>query len=218
MKVVLLVLLAYLLGSIPTSFLLARFVKGIDLRKWGSGNLGATNLYRAAGAPLASISVAVDVGKGFVPAWLFTRLDGSGVAELALVYGLAAMLGHIFSVWMRFRGGKGVATGGGVYLALAPLAVAGAAVLWLLIVLGTRIVSIGSLLASAALPLLVWFSGHRLDYVFWSTLPVAAFVWWNHRANIGRLLKGRELPARHGVGAPGAEVGASRRGSRSGEG
>lgn len=201
--IALLALLAYLFGSTPTSFLLARFVKGIDLREWGSGNLGATNLYRAAGVPLASVSVLVDVGKGFLPAWYFPRLDGVDVPELALLYGLAAMLGHIFSVWLKFRGGKGVATGGGVYLALAPAAVGIAAAIWLVLALACRIVSVASLAAATALPALVWWTRGGPDYVFWSTLPVAAFVWWNHRANIGRLLAGKELPARRGVGAPG---------------
>lgn len=202
MIAVALALVAYILGSTPTSFLLARYVQGIDLRKWGSGNLGATNLYRAAGLPLAGASVLVDVGKGFLPTWLFPQIDGLAVPELALVYGIAAMIGHIFSIWLRFRGGKGVATGGGIYLALAPAAVGIAALIWTLVVFSTRIVSIGSLLAAAVLPVLVWLTRGQIDYVFWSTLPVLLFVWWNHRANIGRLLAGKELPARRGVGAP----------------
>jgi glycerol-3-phosphate acyltransferase PlsY len=127
--------------------------------------------------------------------------------ELALLYGAAALLGHIFSIWMSFRGGKGVATGGGVYLALAPAAVGIAAVVWLAVVFAFRIVSVGSLLAATLLPFLVWLTRGELDYVFWSTIPLVAFVFWSHRANIGRLLAGRELPARRGVGAPEADAG-----------
>ena len=197
-----LVLLSYMLGSIPTSLLLARYARDIDLRQWGSGNLGATNLYRAVGAPLAAIAVAVDVGKGFVPTWFFPLLDGTGIAELALAYGGAAILGHIYPLWAGFRGGKGVATGGGVCVALAPAAAALSLAVWLVAVLATRIVSAGSLLAAALLPVFVWLTRQQLDYVLWSTLALAALVWWTHRSNIGRLLAGRELPARRGVGAP----------------
>lgn len=197
-----LVVVAYLLGSIPSSLIIARLAKGIDLREWGSGNLGATNLYRAAGVGWASLAVAFDVAKGFVPARFFVAWDDLEVVELALAYGGAAVLGHIFSIWVRFRGGKGVATGGGVYLALAPTATAIALTGWLLAVLTARIVSVGSLLAASILPLAVWLTGHRFDFVFWSTLPLSGLVWWTHRANVARLLAGEELQARRGVGGP----------------
>lgn len=216
MTPLILVLASYLLGSIPTSLLLARYAGGIDLRHWGSGNLGATNLYRAVGVPLAAIAVAVDVGKGFVPTWFFPLLDGNGIA-LALAYGGAATLGHVYPLWAGFRGGKGVATGGGVYLALAPAAVGLSLAAWLVTVLATRIVSVGSLLAAALLPVFVWLTRQQLDLVFWSTLALAALVWWTHRSNIGRLLAGRELPARRGAGAPNAHAEA-KPGSSGGEG
>ncbi|NIR43005.1 MAG: glycerol-3-phosphate 1-O-acyltransferase PlsY [Gemmatimonadetes bacterium] len=186
-----LLVLAYLLGSTPTSLLLAR-LRGIDLRRWGSGNLGATNLYRAVGLPLAFLCALIDVGKGFVPAWYFVRLDGVDAPQLALAYGVAAILGHVFSIWVKFRGGKGVATGAGVYLALAPLAVAMAAVIWLVVMLTIRIASVGSLLAASAFPILIWVSGNGFDFVFWSSLPLTCFVWWTHRSNLRRLAAGRE--------------------------
>lgn len=192
MKVVGLVVLAYLMGSIPTSLWLARWWKGIDLREFGSGNLGATNLYRAAGLGLALAAVLVDVGKGFVPAWFFADVDGVAMPQLALLYGVAAVAGHIFSIWARFRGGKGVATGAGVYLALAPLAVGLGLLIWAGVVFAIRIVSVASLLAASLLPALVWISGHRADFVFWASLPLAALVWWTHRSNIRRLLAGQE--------------------------
>lgn len=207
MKATGLIAVAYLLGSIPSSYIIARWARGIDLREWGSGNLGATNLYRAAGAGYASLAVLFDMGKGFVPTLFFARLDGLEAPEMALAYGAAAVLGHIFSVWVRFRGGKGVATGGGVYLALAPVATALAFLVWLSTVLARRIVSLGSLLAASVLPVAVYFTGHGLDFVFWSTLPLMALVWWTHRENVKRLLAGEELPARRGAGGSSPEPG-----------
>lgn len=202
MTAILLVLAAYLMGSLPTSYLVARHVTGIDLRRWGSGNLGATNLYRAAGAACASIAVVVDIGKGFVPTWFFPQLDGLDLAPMALAYGAAAVIGHIFSVWVAFHGGKGVATGAGVYLALAPAATGLSLVVWLSLVIGVRIVSVASLAAATTLPGFIWLTGHGGDFVFWASLPLAALVWWTHRSNLRRLLSGREPRVARGQGSP----------------
>lgn len=210
MRIAGLILLAYLLGSIPTSLWLARYVKRVDLRTWGSGNLGATNLYRAAGFGLALIAVTVDIGKGFVPARYFAALDGVDAPQLALAYGVAAVLGHIFSVWARFYGGKGVATGAGVFLALAPLAVGLGLVVWCALVFTVRIASLASLTAATALPALVWLTGHRADFVFWASLPIAGLVWWTHRSNIRRLLAGEEPKVARGSGAPERQTGFER--------
>jgi glycerol-3-phosphate acyltransferase PlsY len=199
-----LVIVAYLLGSTPTSLLLAR-TRGIDLRKWGSGNLGATNLYRATGFPLAALCTLVDVAKGFIPARFFPRIDGVDLPQLALAYGVAAVLGHIVSVWVKFRGGKGVATGAGVYLALAPPAVGLSFVVWALAILTVRIASVASLSAATLFPLWILLTGHRLDFVFWASLPLVALVWWTHRSNLRRLLAGREPRVSRGQGAPAAE-------------
>ncbi|UCC83052.1 MAG: glycerol-3-phosphate 1-O-acyltransferase PlsY [Gemmatimonadota bacterium] len=202
MIVVAFLLAAYLLGSTPTSFLLARYGKGIDLREWGSGNLGATNLYRAAGPVYAAVCMIVDVGKGFVPAWFFPDLDGTGLPQLALAYGIAAVLGHIFSIWVRFRGGKGVATGGGVFLALAPAAAGLAALAWVAVAAVVRIASVASLTAATLLPAFIWVTGHRFDFVFWASLPLVVLVWWTHRSNIRRLAAGREHRVSRGAGGP----------------
>jgi glycerol-3-phosphate acyltransferase PlsY len=200
--VVALLVVAYLLGSTPTSYLLARYGKGIDLREWGSGNLGASNLYRAAGLGYAAVCTVVDVGKGFAPAWFFPTLDGQDLPQWALGYGVAAVLGHIFPVWMRFRGGKGVATGGGVFLALAPAAVGLAALAWLAVAALVRIASLASLTATTLLPAFIWFTGHRSDFVFWASLPLVLLVWWTHRSNIRRLAAGREHRVARGAGRP----------------
>ena len=203
-----LLLAAYLLGSTPTSLLLAR-ARGIDLREWGSGNLGATNLYRAAGLPIALLCMVADVGKGFVPARFFADLDGLDWPQLALAYGIAAVLGHVFSIWVRFRGGKGMATGAGVYLAVAPAAVGLAVVVWLIVVASVRVVSVGSLAAVTLFPGFVWLTGHQGDFVFWSSIPLALFVWWTHRTNICRLRAGKEPRTARGSGAPQANAGSS---------
>ncbi len=211
-----LLIAAYLMGSFPTSLILARYLRGVDLRAWGSGNLGATNLYRAAGFAPAAVCMVVDVAKGFAPAWYFPGLDRVEAPQLALAYGVAAVAGHIVPVWVRFRGGKGVATGAGVYLALAPAAVGLIFAAWLGTVLLTRIVSVASLLAATVLPLVLLFTGHRFDFVFWTSLPLAGVVWWTHRSNIRRLVAGREPRIARGSGAPQAEPGSARRESARG--
>ena len=124
------VLAAYFAGSLPTSFVVGKMIGGMDLRREGSGNLGATNLYRAMGLRVAVPVGLVDVGKGWLPAWMFPMLDGGAADGWAAAYGAAAILGHTFSCWVRFRGGKGVATAAGAFLALSPLAVLAAALVW----------------------------------------------------------------------------------------
>jgi glycerol-3-phosphate acyltransferase PlsY len=201
---VLLVLLSYLLGAIPTSHWVARAVYGMDLRQHGSGNLGATNVYRVLGWKAALPVMLVDVGKGFVPAWLFPRVDGA-VWTWALAYGTAAVLGHVYSLFVRFKGGKGVATSGGVLLGLAPWGVLVGFAVWALVVFTTRIVSLGSILAAVSVPIALLFlpsEGGRPLLAF--TIALALFVTWAHRANIGRLMRGEEhrfgrSPGRHVV-------------------
>jgi len=190
----LLLVLAYLLGSIPTSQLVGRLGYGVDLTREGSGNLGATNTFRVLGWKAALPVVVVDVGKGWLPAWLFAQLDTSPAWTWALAYGAAAIAGHVFSVWVRFRGGKGVATSTGVFLALAPAALLAGFTIWLLVAFSTRIVSLASLAAAASVAAAVWIlpppRGALALRAF--TLLLAAFVFWSHRANIRRLVRGEE--------------------------
>lgn len=191
MTVLVLAALAYLAGSLPSSWLAGR-AAGVDLTERGSGNLGGTNVFRVLGWRYALPVVFADVGKGFVPAYFFASWDGSGAPELALLYGIAAIAGHVWSVFLRFRGGKGVATAGGVLLALTPVAAAVGALVWTALVFLTRIVSVASLSAATVLPVASWLLDAQSEKVAF-TAVLAAFVWWTHRENVGRLVRGEEL-------------------------
>jgi glycerol-3-phosphate acyltransferase PlsY len=182
---------SYLVGAIPTSWLTVKLVRGEDLRAMGSGNLGATNLYRVLGLRYAVPVALVDVLKGAVPVAVFGPRAGDG-PYLPLLLGLTAVAGHVFSVFVRFRGGKGVATGAGVVLALAPWAVLAAFAVWLLVVKATGYVSLGSVLAALMLPPAVWLlHPERRDLVA-PLLALALVIVILHRANIRRLLAGTE--------------------------
>lgn len=190
---VLLVVLGYVVGSTPTSYWMGRFVHGTDLRDHGSGNLGATNALRVLGWGSALPVVLMDVAKGWLPVWLAFRTLGDGALPWALGAGAAAILGHVFSFWVGFRGGKGVATSGGVFLALAPWAVLAGAVVFFAVAVPTRTASLGSLAAAVSLPAVVYFVPHRGDgLVLAFTVVLAIFVVWAHRSNIRRLLRGEE--------------------------
>jgi glycerol-3-phosphate acyltransferase PlsY len=183
---------SYLLGAIPTSYLAGRLFRGIDLREHGSKNLGATNLYRLLGWRFAVPVGLFDVAKGAIPVLLFApRVSGSEL--FALACGLAAVVGHVFSVFVRFRGGKGVATAAGVMLALTPAALGVAALVWAILVFLTGYVSLGSIAAAAIFPLAVYLLEHPdRPEILWMDAAVAAGIIWLHRANIRRLLNGTE--------------------------
>lgn len=193
----LLLLASYLIGAFPTSYVVGRLVRGIDLREHGSGNLGATNVYRVLGWKAAVLVFPVDIFKGFAPTFFFPQLDGSPHGEWALAYGAAAILGHVYSVYVRFKGGKGIATSAGVFLALAPWALLAGLVVWVLLVATTRIVSIASLAAALVVPLVVLVEEGN-GPVFWLSLALLLFVVWSHRTNIRRLAHGEE----HRFGRP----------------
>lgn len=182
---------AYFLGSIPTSWLVVKLVTGKDLRELGSGNLGATNLYRQLGWKWAIPAAIIDVAKGAIPVLVFAPEAGGGPL-LAALLGITAVLGHVFSVFVKFKGGKGVATGAGVMLGFAPWAVLASAALWGLIVRLTGYVSLGSILAAAALPLAVWLLHPERRDVVWVFGLLALMIIVLHRANIKRLMAGTE--------------------------
>jgi len=188
--VLLLVLAAYLMGSIPTSYLVGR-LHGIDLREHGSGNLGGTNAYRVMGLAAGVPVVLVDVAKGVIPAYFFPSWDGAALGDLALLYGLAAITGHVWSVFMSFRGGKGVATGAGVLVALAPTSALIGLLVWIGVVSITRIVSVASISAATLVPLSAWLTDEATSTVLFCA-AIAMFVWWTHRDNLGKLARGEE--------------------------
>jgi glycerol-3-phosphate acyltransferase PlsY len=183
---------SYLVGAIPTSYLAGRVFRGIDLREHGSRNLGATNLYRTLGWRYAIPVGLFDIAKGAVPVLLFApRVSDSQL--FALGCGLAAVVGHVFSVFVGWRGGKGVATAAGVMLGLTPAALGVSLVVWLVLVYSTGYVSLGSIAAAAVFPLAVFLLEHPdRPEILWIDVALAAAIIWLHRANIRRLLKGTE--------------------------
>jgi glycerol-3-phosphate acyltransferase PlsY len=186
---------AYLFGSIPFGLLLAKLFGGGDVRKAGSGNIGATNVARVVG-PLAGIlTLILDTAKGAGAVWLAGRVTNESATWMMLA-GCAVLLGHCFPVWLKFKGGKGVATALGVFLALCPLAAVSALLLFLLCVAYWRYVSLGSIAAAAAMPLLIyflWAPRHAPPIIIDAgTLGIALLVIYKHDANLQRLAEGTE--------------------------
>jgi glycerol-3-phosphate acyltransferase PlsY len=179
---------AYLIGSIPTGLLLGR-AYGIDVRKEGSGNIGATNLYRTVGRKIGIITLIGDCLKGLLPVLIVKA--STFPPELAAWVGLAAFCGHVFSLFLKFKGGKGVATAMGVFLALAPVAVTIAIALFAVLLFMWRYVSLGSIAAAAAMPLAVYLLGGSRTITA-VTLVIALIVIARHHENISRLLSGTE--------------------------
>jgi glycerol-3-phosphate acyltransferase PlsY len=191
---------SYLLGSIPFGYILVRLFRGIDVRSIGSGNIGATNVARSGGKGLAIATLVLDALKGWLPVFLVLTLpvfSASSPAELhtlATFAALMAVIGHMFPVWLAFKGGKGVATGLGVFLALAPKVVLIVLVLFLAIVALTRYVSLGSILAAAAFPAALWWLERNSFPPVALAMCVAAalLIIVRHHQNIARLLAGTE--------------------------
>ena len=193
-------LCSYLLGSIPFGYILMRVFQGVDVRSIGSGNIGATNVARSGGKGLAIATLALDAFKGWLPVFLILTLSGipssspTQLHTIAAFSALLAVIGHMFPVWLGFKGGKGVATGLGVFLALAPMAVLVAVTLFLAIVALTHYVSLGSILAAAIIPALIWWLERDLFAApaLAMCTAVALLVVIRHHQNIGRLLSGTE--------------------------
>ena len=190
METVILSVLAYLLGALPFGLIVARMNR-VDIRSKGSGNIGATNVFRVVGRGWGVFTFVLDALKGFVPAFFFYQAAGLDSA-FGVWFGVAAILGHTFPVYLKFKGGKGVATSAGVLLGIAPLAVAVAFGCWLICMVSTRYVSLSSIAASIAVAVTVWLEGEKPLVVKTVLTLMSALVIWLHRANIGRLLKGTE--------------------------
>lgn len=186
---------AYFLGSIPFGLILAKLFAGGDIRKSGSGNIGATNVARVAGPAAGILTLVLDTAKGAAVVWLAGRLTDQDSMAMTLA-GVVALLGHCFPVWLKLKGGKGVATALGVFLVLAPLAALGALLVFILVCLTWRYVSLGSVSAAAAMPLLMyflWAPGHAPPLVVdFGTLFASALVIFKHDANLQRLADGTE--------------------------
>jgi glycerol-3-phosphate acyltransferase PlsY len=182
------VLLGYLLGSVSFAYLLAHS-RGISLREIGSGNLGATNAGRALGSHWGVVVYGLDATKGFLPTWFFWKVFG---LEAGVLAGCGAYCGHIWPIWFQFRGGKGVATLSGVFLALDPAILLYGGGVLLLVVLLTRYMSVGSVAFGLSLPIFSWIRHEAWNSVFWFALFAGLFLLFTHRSNLVRLSQGRE--------------------------
>ncbi len=199
-------IVSYLIGSVPTAYLLGK-LKGIDLRCEGSGNVGATNAFRVLGPWAGALSLFLDIGKGWLAVTVLANVSvdlaalfgvgevlplGAGPTDwLRVIAGISAIAGHNWTIFLKFKGGKGVATSTGVFLGLAPGALGLSLLLWLIIVILSGYISLGSMLAALGLPLFIWLLRGETELVFFGLL-IAILVVIRHRSNIERLLKGEE--------------------------
>ena len=201
MRLLLVVIIAYLVGSIPFGYLIVRSKGGGDIRQTGSGGTGATNVSRRAGKAAGVVTLLLDALKGaaaVIIAQLMFAGPTSAIDWAGAAAAIAVMVGHIFPVWLGFRGGKGVATGVGVFLVLAPVAVCCAGVVFVAIVFGTRYVSLGSIVAAILIPLFVWLQSVFVIFVadlrplLIAAIAGALLIVFAHRGNIVRLMQGTE--------------------------
>ncbi len=191
----------YLLGSIPTAIITGKLLKGIDVREHGSGNAGATNVFRVLGWQAGLLVLAIDIAKGFVATKYASQISITAM-DISPVYlmflgGVSAVFGHIWTVFAGFKGGKGVGAAAGMLIALYPVAVLICFLIFALIVAGTRYVSLGSITAAVSLPVVLWllehFTGRAVEPpLYWFSIFVAALIVYTHRSNLSRLLAGTE--------------------------
>ncbi len=198
-------LVAYLLGSIPTGFLVGK-MRGIDIRAVGSGNIGATNVFRALGTVAGVLVMLADALKGWLAVavlsrlsanWFLSSSSASQHEATAILAGLCAILGHNYTCWLRFKGGKGIATSAGVLVALVPYSLLIILAIWLVVLAVSRFVSLASVCASFSLPFATWLTGRSVTLIV-VTAAMAALAIWKHRANLKRLAAGTE----HRFGKP----------------
>ena len=186
-----LVLVSYLIGSIPTGLLLGRAFAKVDIREYGSHNIGATNVYRSTGITLGILTLLGDTLKGFLPVYLVWTITGS--ETWAFLSALATFLGHLYPVYLKLSGGKGVATGLGVFLFLAPKALIVCLGIFCIVLALCRYVSLSSMSAALALPLLMFFSPHPYPRLYIATASLLAImIIFRHKENIKRIIKGEE--------------------------
>jgi len=189
MEMIVLCIVAYLFGAVPFGLLVAKS-RGVDIRHQGSGNIGATNVFRVIGKGWGIFTFTLDALKGFIPAFVFPRLAGLD-PEWGVLFGIVAILGHSFPVYLKFKGGKGVATSAGMLLGVAPLAVGVGFACWVLCMVLSRYVSLSSIMAAIAVAVTVWIQDKGLIINTALTI-LSLLIIWLHRANIKRLLNGTE--------------------------
>jgi glycerol-3-phosphate acyltransferase PlsY len=182
---------AYLVGGIPFGYLLVRWKTGDDVREKGSGNIGATNVLRTTGRAVAVATLVLDIAKGVFAVWVADRLSGGSPLWMSLA-ALAVMAGHAFPVFLKFQGGKAVASFIGAFLYLTPIPMIAALLVFVIVVAATRQISMGSIVAAGSLPLAAWLIEHAPVIVIFAALVAAAFVIYRHRANIERIRSGTE--------------------------
>ncbi|MEW6726365.1 MAG: glycerol-3-phosphate 1-O-acyltransferase PlsY [Bacillota bacterium] len=187
-ETLILVLISYLLGALPFGYLVAKAIRGVDITAHGSGNIGATNVWRVLGPLPGTLVLAADVGKGALAVWL-GRVYGA--PEVELLTGAAAVIGHGWSVFLGFRGGKMIATSGGVLLMLSPLATLGGFIVWAVTLAVSRYVSLASIITAVSIPLWFYYLGFSRDYLIFTSILAAAAI-YKHRSNIKRLIHGNE--------------------------
>jgi glycerol-3-phosphate acyltransferase PlsY len=184
-------LVAYLVGGIPFGYLLVKLTTGQDVRALGSGNIGATNVLRTTGRAVAVVTLMLDIGKGYFAVWLAARLCGDSPLWMSGA-ALAVMAGHAYPVFLKFKGGKAVASFLGAFVYLTPLPLAAVVLLFVVVVAATRYISMGSIVAAGSLPLAVWLIEHPPAPVLIAALVAGVFIIYRHRENIRRIRAGSE--------------------------
>ena len=188
---------AYLIGGIPFGYLLVKLATGRDVREFGSGNIGATNVLRTTGRGIGVATLLLDILKGLAAVLLADRLTHGSVLWMSAA-ALAVMFGHAFPVFLKFKGGKAVASFIGAFLYLTPVPLLAVVVIFVIVVAATRYISLGSIVGAAVFPLCVWLIEHPAWPVIVASLIAGAFIIWRHKANIGRLRAGNEHLFRFG--------------------
>jgi glycerol-3-phosphate acyltransferase PlsY len=191
MTPLLVLVVAYLSGAIPFGYLLVRMKTGRDVRTMGSGNIGATNVLRTTGRAIAVITLILDIGKGLFAVWLAAKLTSDSPLWMS-VAALAVMAGHAYPVFLKFKGGRAVASFIGAFLYLTPVPLLASIALFVIVVVATRYISLGSIVAAGSLPLGVWLIEHPPAPVLIAALVAGVFIVYRHGANIGRIRAGNE--------------------------
>jgi acyl phosphate:glycerol-3-phosphate acyltransferase len=197
MNIALMIILAYLAGSIPTAIIMGKMLKGIDIREHGSKNAGGTNALRILGVKAGITTMLIDIFKGFAATYWISRLGDGEASVMMLISGIAAILGHTYTIFAGFKGGKGVGTAAGMLIAMFPLAVPVCLLVFILALIFTGYVSLGSILAAITLPLVLTLFKfiYEMDVanaLYYFSLIIPLFIIYTHRSNVQRLFKGSE--------------------------